>query len=86
LSPYPAAWTTLLNNDTETEMKIYSSRKQREDHNLKIGSIISTKKELKIAVKKGYILLDEIQLSGKRKMKTQDLLNGYKFTENAKVL
>ena len=86
LSPYPAAWTTLLNNDTETEIKIYRSRKQSEDHKLKIGSIISTKKELKIAVKKGYILVDEIQLSGKRKMKTQDLLNGYKFTENAKVL
>ena len=77
---------SLLNNDIETEIKIYRSRKQKEDHKLKIGSIISTKKELKIAVKKGYILVDEIQLSGKRKMKTQDLLNGYKFTENAKVL
>ena len=86
LSPYPAAWTILFNDNNEIELKIYSARKQKEYHKLKIGSVISTKKELKIAVKKGYIIIDELQLAGKRKMKTQDLLNGYKFTENAKVL
>ena len=86
LSPYPAAWTILINEDTEIELKIFRVRKQKELHKLKIGSVITSKKELKIAVKKGYIIIDELQLAGKRKMKTQDLLNGYKFTENAKVL
>jgi len=86
LSPYPAAWTILFNDNNEIEIKIYKARKQKESHKLKIGSVISSKKELKIVVKKGHIIIDELQLAGKRKMKTQDLLNGYKFTENAKVL
>ena len=86
LSPYPAAWTVLVNDNNEVEIKIYKARKLKESHKFKIGSVISSKKELKIAVKKGYIIIDELQLAGKRKMKTQDLLNGYKFTENAKVL
>jgi methionyl-tRNA formyltransferase len=86
LSPYPAAWTILFNDHIEIEIKIYKARKQKVSHNLKIGTVISSKKELKIVVKKGHIIIDELQLSGKRKMKTQDFLNGYKFTENAKVL
>ena len=86
LSPYPAAWTTLFNDNNEIELKIYKARKQKESHKLKIGTVISSKKELKIVVKKGHIIIDELQLAGKRKMRTQDLLNGYKFTENAKVL
>ena len=86
LSPYPASWTLLINGEEETELKIYSARKQKESHEYEIGAVISSKKELKIAIKKGYIIIDELQLSGKRKMKTQDLLNGYRFLENAKVL
>ena len=86
LSPYPAAWAILFNDGNEIEIKIYKARKQKESHKLEIGSVISSKKELKIAVRKGYLIIDELQLAGKRKMKTQDLLNGYKFTKNAKVL
>ncbi len=86
LSPYPAAWTVLLNGEEQTELKILKVQKQKEEHHLEIGTIIATKKTLKIAVKKGYIIIDELKLSGKRKMKTQDLLNGFTFLPNAKVL
>ena len=46
---------------------------------------MSTKKTIKIAVKDGYLNLLEIQLPGKRKMKTQDVINGLKLSKKAYV-
>jgi methionyl-tRNA formyltransferase len=51
-----------------------------------MGQIIATKKELKVAVKAGFIIIDEIKLSGKKKMEAKSLLNGYTFLPQAKVL
>ncbi len=86
LSPYPAAWTILYNGDTQIELKIYKATKLKEHHNFEVGRVITSKKELKVAVKKGFMIIDEIKLSGKRRMQAQDLLNGFTFLENAKVL
>ncbi|PWI31561.1 methionyl-tRNA formyltransferase [Flavobacteriaceae bacterium LYZ1037] len=86
LSPYPAAWT-YLKNDTDTlDVKIYASIIEEELHAFSIGQIISTKKELKVAVTGGFINIKEIKLPGKRKMDVKSLLNGYKFHESAKML
>ncbi len=82
LSPYPGAWTTLTNDKEKIPLKIYKVSKSIEDHNFKIGEIKSTKKEMKVAVDGGYILLEEIQLPGKRKMKTIDVLNGLNVEKN----
>ena len=86
LSPYPAAWTTLVNGDENVFLKIYGATKIMENHTLRIGSIISDKKELKIAVKNGFIIPTEIQLPGKRKMKTSEVLNGLNLSESAHVV
>ncbi|MEN8125783.1 MAG: methionyl-tRNA formyltransferase [Bacteroidota bacterium] len=86
LSPYPAAWTIINNNDNIIEVKIYNAEIIKEDHSYEIGKIITTKKELKIVVSDGYLKIIEIKLAGKRKMDVQSLLNGYTFFENAKVL
>lgn len=86
LSPYPASWTTLYNGDDKYAIKIYEVAKIVELHSHDIGSIISSKKEIKVAVKDGYILLKVIQLPGKRKMEISALLNGFKFEKEAKVL
>ncbi len=83
LNPYPGSWSVLNNNGVAFEVKIYTIRKVKENHHYKIGKVICTKKELKVAVKKGYILIDEIQLPNKRKMRVNALLNGYNFHENA---
>ncbi len=85
LSPYPASWTIIDNINETIEAKIYSVTKEKIKHSHTIGDIITTKKVLKVAVQDGYILVNEIQLPGKRKMKTNDLLNGFVFHENAKV-
>jgi len=85
LSPYPASWAILDNNEDQIEVKIYSASKISESHCHSIGTIIATKSELKIAVNEGYILIHKIQLPGKRKMNVKDLLNGYSFNKNSKM-
>ena len=85
LSPFPGSWSKLSNGDIETEVKIISSNYTQEDHSLEIGTIVNDKKSIKIAVNNGFIDVYELQISGKRRMKSVDLLNGYKFSENAKT-
>ena len=86
LSPYPSAWCNLINGDEAFEIKIYKASINRDTHNLDVGTLISTKKTLMIAVTNGYILIDKIKFPGKRKMDSQSLLNGYQFLPEAKVL
>ena len=86
LNPYPAAWCLIKNNGGELNVKIYAVEKCIEKHQLVIGKIISTKNEVKVAVNKGFIILKEIKMPGKRKMDTKSLLNGYNFDTKAKML
>ena len=85
LSPYPAAWSFLKDKNEEVSIKIYEAKPILEAHNLEIGSLISTKKEIKIAVIDGYIQLLSLQLPGKKRMSVAELLNGISFSDNAKV-
>jgi len=86
LSPYPAAWCLLENENSQLNVKIYKVEKQEQDHDFNLGQLISTKKYVKVAVKKGFIILEEIKLPGKRKMDIISLLNGYTFSKDAKML
>ena len=85
LSPYPAAWTTMHNSDEELFLKIYSVAKEEQEHQFKNGQLIFDKKNLKVAVKGGFIQLLEIQLPGKRKMATSEVLNGLNLSKKAYV-
>jgi methionyl-tRNA formyltransferase len=85
LNPFPAAWTIIKDNDEEVSAKLYAINKEIEAHNFTIGKIIATKKELKVAVHKGFIIIEEIKLSGKKKMDSKSLLNGYSFSSEAKM-
>lgn len=86
LSPYPASWTTLINGDESIFLKIYEASREVDKHELQPGTIVFDKTELKVAVDGGCIKLLEIQLPGKRKMKTSDVLNGLKLTKTARVM
>ena len=86
LSPYPSAWCTLINGDDELDIKIYSAKKETITHSHAIGTIVSTKKELKVATKNGYVIIEDIKLPGKKMMDVKSLLNGYTFQEGAKML
>jgi methionyl-tRNA formyltransferase len=87
LNPFPTAWC-LLDNGEEKQLsvKIYGIEKVEEAHSFEAGKLITTKDELKVACKDGYIKILEIQLPGKRKMEVKSLLNGYNFSESAKLL
>lgn len=86
LSPYPAAWCSLSNGNDKLDIKIYQSKKEFSNHSLENGSIIFTKKTLKVAVTNGYIVIDKIKLPGKKMMDIKSLLNGYRFHADAKML
>jgi methionyl-tRNA formyltransferase len=86
LNPFPAAWSHMENNGELLNVKIYKVGKLTEGHNFEYGSIISSKSEIKVAVRNGYIIIEEIKLPGKRKMDIRSLLNGYNFKKSAKML
>jgi methionyl-tRNA formyltransferase len=86
LNPFPTAWTIVRDHEEEVSAKLYAVKKEIATHNLAFGKIIATKKELKVAVHKGYIIIEEIKLSGKKKMDAKSLLNGYSFSSEAKML
>jgi methionyl-tRNA formyltransferase len=86
LNPYPAAWTSILNNEVELNIKIYDCDFEKADHNELPGSLNISKKELKIASLNGWINIKELKVPGKRKMDVKSLLNGFSFAQDAKVL
>ena len=86
LSPYPAAWTLLMHDENPIECKIYRTEMIREMHALEPGSIVSSKKEISVAVQGGYLKIEALQLSGKRKMDAVSFLNGFHFKEGDKFI
>ena len=85
LSPYPSAWTTLKNSNSKIITKIYKANILLDKHDLETGALVFNKKEMKVAVKEGYLQLEEIQLQGKKRMHVKDVLNGLNLEENAKM-
>ena len=80
LAPYPAAWTLFEVGGKMVNFKIYESEIISESHDLAQGTIVTDNKTtLRIAVQDGFIDILELQMSGKRKMKTRELLNGFSF-------
>lgn len=86
LSPYPVAWSLIQDEGQEWNVKIYEASFEKESHSFSVGTVISSKKEMKIAVSDGYILILSIQFPGKKKMNVQELLNGMKFSTSAMAL
>ncbi|MDQ6529786.1 methionyl-tRNA formyltransferase [Flavobacterium sp. LHD-85] len=85
LSPYPASWCFLKDQNEELNIKIYEAKLISESHSYEVGKLISSKKEIKIAIKDGFIQLLSLQFPGKKRMLASELLNGVSFSEVAKV-
>jgi len=86
LSPYPSAWCSVKEGIEEWNVKIYESKLISESHEFEVGSIIATKKEMKIAIKDGFIEILSLQFPGKKAMKTSELLNGMAFSSHSKAM
>ena len=76
----------MINNNKESSVKIYNCNYVIEKHTFKNGTIISSKKELKVSASNGYLTIHEMQLAGKRKMDIKSLLNGFTFDEKSKMM
>lgn len=78
LSPFPTAWTELRNKKTGEVVSLKIFETQRIARNRK-GKRLSTdnKTYLDVFVKGGIIRIKELQLSGKKRMKTEEFLRGF---------
>jgi methionyl-tRNA formyltransferase len=86
LSPYPAAFTELISPDGSTHyIKVFHSTKEISQHNFKPGKIVTDgKTHLSIAVTDGFIHLQEVQLSAKKKMPIDLFLRGFSMNSEWK--
>ena len=80
LSPYPTAWTEIISESGKKfTLKIFASDYSISDHDLNPGEILSDQHTfLKIAVNEGFINVNNLQLEGKKRMKIEDFLRGFK--------
>ncbi len=85
LSPYPCAWTELMEPGKEpVSLKIYSTTLKEEDSSLQPGAIhCDNKMVIKVGTRDHSLLINELQLAGKKRMKTEDFLRGYKWQDGA---
>lgn len=87
LSPYPAAWCNLQKEGAEaTTAKIFEVRFEK-GRKMSIGEIKSNNKSyIAIGCADGAILIDSIQLAGKKRLTDKELLLGLKEIEKYKAL
>ena len=77
LSPYPGAWMIV----DDKKLKIFQTEKIAEKSTLR-GLVTNNRDYLRYYLPEGYINILKLQLEGKRRMSTAELLNGYDI-ENA---
>ena len=87
LSPYPAAWSELLQPDGEAVvMKIFETEKIIQSHQLTPGTLLTDGKTyIHVAATDGFIGIRVLQLPGKKRLKTDELLRGFRLTEEFRV-
>jgi methionyl-tRNA formyltransferase len=76
LAPYPAAWTWLK----EKNCKIFKINPKVLDwqHQADIGSFSVQGNKLAFMSREGWVEIIELQLEGKKRMNTQEFLNGFR--------
>lgn len=76
LSPFPGAFTYL----NEKLLKIFRGEKESKQPTMSAGQFETDGKTfLKFACSDGFVLVNELQLEGKKQMNVEDFLRGYKF-------
>lgn len=80
LNPWPSAYTS-LNGKT---LKIWRASVEEADSGAKAGTIVSiAKDEIAVQTGKGILLLQEVQLEGKKRMPVDAFLRGYQLEKGA---
>lgn len=76
LSPYPGAWTKIAKEGQSKTLKIYSAEINTDgkDHT---GNIAVNDGKIAFGCSDGWVLADDLQLEGKKRMKSTEFLNGF---------
>lgn len=84
LSPYPGAWTNMTGHDRKTTvLKVFKTTFTSIPCNGRdAGTIMVFNGKLLVATANCWLQLDEIQLSGKKRMDAKAFLNGVRDIEN----
>jgi methionyl-tRNA formyltransferase len=89
LSPYPAAWTC-LNDDVETQFKLFKSKLSKPNitnNNIQPGIIkCDSPDHIEVKCGDGWIVIEELQMAGKKRMHVSEFLKGFHFPERAAFL
>lgn len=72
LSPFPTAWAKL----DDLKFNMYRS-KLGPDRDLKPGELMMEGDELLVGCEPGTVILEEVQMEGKRRMRGKEFMNGY---------
>lgn len=85
LSPYPCAWTNMIEIDAdeiilrESSVKIFEATFEPSNNAGKVGDALIKCGTIYISCADGYIIPQIIQPAGKQRMKTREYLNGLKL-------
>lgn len=80
LSPYPAAWTNLVHQKTgyEIQTKLFFAQKTDSGIHAEPGTIETDgKRFLNVACGNGWLQIADLQIAGKKRMKTDEFLRGF---------
>lgn len=88
LNPVPAAFTTLLSPEGETfNLKIYRAQQGFPVPGLQPGRIIAGEMlPITIITGDGSLILQEVQLAGKRRMAAEEFLRGFRINSDWKAV
>ncbi len=81
LSPVPGAFTDHPLTEKETiRIKIYEARPEVKQHSLKPGTLLTDNKTfVHFAATDGFVKVLTLQIPGKKRMQTEELLRGFDF-------
>lgn len=87
LSPYPAAWTELLLPDGQVlTLKIFESEKLPQTCTMEPGTVETDGKTyLRVAAADGFVGIRSLQLPGKKRLHTDELLRGFRLPAGGRM-
>lgn len=86
MSPFPGAWASVIIKGELKTLKIYASAIRNSKPAMETGEIaVLGKQEIVLALKDGALCLKALQIEGKRRMNSQDFINGRFFEDGAKI-
>lgn len=88
LSPYPAAWTPIFKDGVEVgSAKLFNVRFEADEKVAVAGEVVTDGKSyLGVRCADGVVYIDELQMAGKRRMATKELLLGWRDADAVKFM